>query len=771
MSMRLEYWPMLIDDSKRRCTRLEVFLLILTIALIGLILGFILIWLTMFNGYVALKHNLVNWNSNDIVSVSTNVAIDSTALHSKYKVCTSRDCAKLASLFLSNLDEKVDPCKNMFEFTCNNYKLGHGDGAFHSTIQDLQARSHQKLKHLLEFLKSSLLTQPVQADIKNNDKTWQKLSKIFYQKCVDEVELAKADYKPMMSLLDRVGGWPLLQEEWAEFNGRWEQQLSRVVNKTGITSILMDLSVGFDPENSSRTIIELDQPKFGFEFGYSYVADEENPAQKIHCERKLGRNVSEVEDEIEEFVELEVGLSRFATDETLRNDPHHTNNRFQLKELKEMFPDLDLSVYIKGVFKSIVPISDNDTIIIREVNYFRGVQKLLKTVSKRTISNYIAWRLVQSYSLFLPQNTRQLLHQYKANLTGDLEQAPRWEDCLSLSIMLLDMPVGRLLVENSDDNEFAQTKVTQIIHYLKAAFEKEINNSEWVGEQAKEQLAKKLHLLNYDIGYPEAIFNESWIRRSWNYNLKQLNEPLLELALQIKRNRTTTELQRHKQPVDKTIWYQSPSQVDALYMPNLNKITIPFAIMQFPFVSRVPNYILFASIGTIISHEISHAFCSHGIVFDPDGNLLKTWLDKDTTNRYKDRAECFVQQYNKATKNQRRSGHFYLSENIADNLSLKFAYQVRSTWCLVKAYSLWEKENEDSEPILPGFQNFTNSQMFFIAYTNNWCSTAFKPNYGDMHAVFPLRANIPLQNFDEFASEFTCTPNSQMNPFQKCAIW
>lgn len=94
--------------------------------------------------------DLAAWNSNDVVSVATNVAVDSSALHSKYRVCTSRECTTLASLFLSHLDEKVDPCRNMFDFACNNYKKLHDDGSFHSTIGDLQERLHRKLKRLLE---------------------------------------------------------------------------------------------------------------------------------------------------------------------------------------------------------------------------------------------------------------------------------------------------------------------------------------------------------------------------------------------------------------------------------------------------------------------------------------------------------------------------------------------------------------------------------------------------------------------------------------------
>lgn len=124
-------------------------------------------------------------------------------------------------------------------------------------------------------------------------------------------------------------------------------------------------------------------------------------------------------------------------------------------------------MYIKNVFENIVSIGDNDTVIVREVNYFRGIQKLLKSVSKRTISNYIGWRLVQSFSQFLPKDGRQLFQNYKANLTGDSEESKRWEDCISLSVALLDMPLGRLLLDNSAESEFARTKVqNQFICYI-----------------------------------------------------------------------------------------------------------------------------------------------------------------------------------------------------------------------------------------------------------------------------------------------------------------
>lgn len=87
-----------------------------------------------------------------VSSPLSSVAIDSTAVHSKYRICTSRECAKMSTLFLSNLNEGLDPCNDMFEFACHNYKLTHELDAseLHSTITDLQLNVLKKLRRLLE---------------------------------------------------------------------------------------------------------------------------------------------------------------------------------------------------------------------------------------------------------------------------------------------------------------------------------------------------------------------------------------------------------------------------------------------------------------------------------------------------------------------------------------------------------------------------------------------------------------------------------------------
>lgn len=52
----------------------------------------------------------------------------------------------------------------------------------------------------------------------------------------------------------------------------------------------------------------------------------------------------------------------------------------------------------------------------------------------------------------------------------------------------------------------------------------------------------------------------------------------------------------------------------------------------------------YAAIGTIVGHEFSHAFDDTGRQFDEQGNL-KDWWSNETISRYKEKAQCFVDQY------------------------------------------------------------------------------------------------------------------------------
>lgn len=85
-------------------------------------------------------------------------------------------------------------------------------------------------------------------------------------------EIARSGKDAILALLAQVGGWPVLEAgNWTEPEDTWEEYIAEVLNKTGVSAVLLELTISHDPNNSSKTSIELDQPKFGIGSRWPYM--------------------------------------------------------------------------------------------------------------------------------------------------------------------------------------------------------------------------------------------------------------------------------------------------------------------------------------------------------------------------------------------------------------------------------------------------------------------------------------------------------------------
>lgn len=84
---------------------------------------------------------------------------------------------------------------------------------------------------------------------------------------------------------------------------------------------------------------------------------------------------------------------------------------------------------------------------------------------------------------------------------------------------------------------------------------------------------------------------------------------------------------------------------------------------------------------------------------------------------------------------------------------------------------------------------FNNEQLFFISYAQVKQKNFFKKNIiqkycykykGDEEVLYnydypvPIayaRVNIGLSNLIEFSNAFKCSPNTPMDPIDKCTLW
>ncbi|CAG2110395.1 unnamed protein product [Medioppia subpectinata] len=175
----------------------------------------------------------------------------------------------------------------------------------------------------------------------------------------------------------------------------------------------------------------------------------------------------------------------------------------------------------------------------------------------------------------------------------------------------------------------------------------------------------------------------------------------------------------------------------------------------------------FGAIGTVIAHEITHAFDDIGKQFDKYGNN-ENWWHSTTDTMFKNRTQCLINQYNGYVLQDiatNLNGINTLGENIADNVGVREAF---------KAYKSYVKQHP-KELTLPGLR-YTPEQLFWITYGNVWC-TQVRPEVSKMfvdketHSPARFRVIGTLSNLKEFSQSFNCPEGSPMNPLNKCNIW
>lgn len=148
---------------------------------------------------------------------------------------------------------------------------------------------------------------------------------------------------------------------------------------------------------------------------------------------------------------------------------------------------------------------------------------------------------------------------------------------------------------------------------------------------------------------------------------------------------------------------------------------------------------------------------------------MRQWWTNNTVTEYVNRTACFVKQYEKYYLTEVKdhiNGKLTLGENIADNGGFREAYY---------GYQKYVSEN-GREPSLPGLENFTHNQLFFISFGNLWCESqtvqAIKWAIEDSHCPGRIRLKGVLQNSHEFTKAFGCKVGSGMFPTEnRCRIW
>lgn len=681
------------------------------------------------------------------------------------EICLTKGCVQAASKMLDQMDENVEPCDDFYNFACGNF--------VDNTIIPDDKVSVNTFSVISDKLQEQLRTI-VTAPIDENEIEPFKNVKRLYLACMNKTYIEERGLTPLQDIHESLGGWPVVKgDAWEEKLWTWQQSVKEFRKRGYSTDYIFDFSVGTDLKNSTRRIIDIDQAALGLSREY-LIKGIENPivaayhSYQVDMAVLYGADRARAEKEMRDVLNFEFALANISLPNEERRNATALYNPMTIKEVQQKYPYNNWLQYFNDILPDVSQVTEDEVIIVSVVKFFDQLGDLLKNTEKRTIANYVMWRITGFSSYFLTEQLRKRQLQYSTAISGKQEQEPRWKECIDLATGSLSTGSGALYVRKYFKKE-SKASALQMVNAIKVEFEEILKTVPWMDETTRAAGLSKVKSMVTHIGYPDELMDDNKLTDFYK-TVKVDENKYLESILSINIFGTDRAFKKLREPVNKTDWitHSKPAVVNAFYSSIENSIQFPAGILQGQFFSAErPKYLNYGAIGFVIGHEITHGFDDQGRQFDSDGNLVD-WWEEDTKIAYLEKARCIIEQYGNFTEpnvNLKLNGINTQGENIADNGGIKEAYL---------AYRKYVAEN-GAEPKLPGLE-YTSNQLFWISAAQTWCSV-YRPESMKMrittgvHSPGMFRVLGPMSNMKEFAKDFQCPEGSKMNPKNKCEVW
>ncbi|KAK9886551.1 hypothetical protein WA026_016825 [Henosepilachna vigintioctopunctata] len=566
----------------------------------------------------------------------------------------------------------------------------------------------------------------------------------------------------MLDLLKKLGGWNITDKN---FNiGKWSFQntLQIVLNRYNVGAFF-SYSVGEDDKNSTKHVLQIDQSGLTLPTRENYLNKTEHAKvleAYLDYMTKVGVLLGENQIQPKSRWQIE-----------LRRDEESLYHLFTIAELQEKAGFIEWRKFFEDAMRVIKKkITSKQQVVVYAPEYLTNLTELIKeynstTKGKIILNNYMIWQTVKSFTGCLSKAFRDSYKGLRKALMGsEGGEEPQWRYCIQDTNNVLGFAIGAIFVREVFHQD-SKLQAQEMINNVRDAFTGNFKNLDWMDVDTRKAAEKKAEAISDMIGYPDFIKDIKQLDEKYD-SLSIRNDAYFENTLNINHYNLVKNLEKINEPVNRTTWSMSPSTVNAYYTPTKNQMVLPAGILQNPFYD--PNYppsLNYGGIGVVMGHELAHGFDDQGREFDKDGNL-NHWWKNETVAKFKDRAKCFVEQYDKFQIGGKSiSGNRTLGENMADNGGLKAAFN---------AYSKLTKGRPESQPY-PGL-NLNHNQLFFVAFAQIWCSSVTNETNvlqieKDPHSLAKYRVIGALSNLEEFGEAFRCKKGSKMNPKKKCVVW
>jgi putative endopeptidase len=578
-----------------------------------------------------------------------------------------------------------------------------------------------------------------------------------YASFMDEARLESLGVKPLAEELRAI-------DAVADAAG-----LAATLGRLGQMGVAVPLgvSVGQDDRDSSRYVPSLWQGGLGLPDRDYYLKGDDATFAEVRAKYVdylatllALAGAQDNRDAAAAVLALETDLARLQWTLVEVRDPVKTYNRFDIVALSGLAPAFAWADFMSaaglagpGLASGVVP-----DVLIGQPSYVTALGALTRSAPLAIWKAYAKTHLLAAYAPFLDKAFVDASFAFNgAVLSGTLRMTARWRR----GVQLVDSSIGEGLGHLYVARYFApqvKAKIEALVGNLVAACRQSIGALDWMGPETKRAAYAKLDKMSIKVGYPD---------RFRDYGALALaRDDLVGNVMRAREFEYRRDLGKLGQPIDRAEWGMTPQTINAYYDSNMNEIVFPAAVLQRPaYDPDADDAANYGSIGSLIGHEISHAFDDAGSQYDADGNLRVWWTAADR-ERFEAKTKALVAQYSAfvAVPGYAVDGELTLGENIADNAGLEIAY---------RAYKL--ALGAAAAPVIDGL---SGDERFFYGFAQSWRSKQRPQDLleqikSDPHAPDEFRVNGTVRNHPAFYSTFAVKPGDRMYlpPEQRVSIW
>jgi len=297
------------------------------------------------------------------------------------------------------------------------------------------------------------------------------------------------------------------------------------------------------------------------------------------------------------------------------------------------------------------------------------------------------------------------------------------------------------------------TIAKNVLDNIKTAFKTRINEASWLSSESKTKAIAKLHamksnlFLDMDNGATVSMTSVPFDASSSFKNSA--------LSLAFAKSLLNKRLTEHSSFYTYIRDYQKIF-ANAFYSPNYNGINISLGFLAAKGGFTTLNASeLYADLGMVIGHEITHGFDANGVKYDETGAYNDKWWSEADQKAFVERS-AKVASFNDGymiMPGRLNNGLITVTESTADLGGVRLCLEAGKN--------------------ISGFDN----KAFFTRFTKDFCSIYSQATADklakDVHPIGRARTNLVLSSFSEFITAFDIKPGELMYaaPENQPGIW